>query len=160
MSYIIGGLTGIISGVNESHATDFNDDLSLSDFPLFDLQPHERFVTILRNNLVVSLKSMLLSTFSLGVLPIIFIFYNGFVFGCIIGRCLKIFQIKQILKCTLPHSFEFFGIIIYSYIGFVLSVYLLTKNTIQKINTLLYYLLLATAIILIAALIESYVSMS
>lgn len=160
LSYVIGVSIGIISGVNESCTTDFYDKTSSSSLPLFDLHPHERFVTILHNNLAVSFKALLFAIFRLGIFSITYIFYNGFVFGCIIGRCLNIFQMGLVLKSTLPHSFEIFGIIIYSYVGFILSVYLFTKKMPHKRTTLLYLIFTATFIIIIAALIESYVSMS
>lgn len=158
--YFIGGLVGIFSGVNDSRTTELVESSSSNSNILFDLQPYERFVFIFKNNMIVSIKSLIFGTFSLGIFPIIFIFYNGFVLGCMIGRCMHFLPLRLILKSTLPHSFEFIGIIIFSYIGFVLSVCLFLKKMTHKVSTLIYYVLTAIIIIFIAAIIESYVSMS
>lgn len=159
VSYFIGVLVGIFSGTWFNPTTEDINESSLN-IPLFCLQPHERFLSILKNNLLVSIKSLVYNSLSFGLYSIIFLFYNGFVLGHIMGRCLKIFQLELILKSTLPHSFEFIGIIIYSYIGFVLSLCLLSKKITIKKLYLLLYLAIATIIIISAASIESYVSIS
>lgn len=159
LSYPLGGLTGFFCGVSDSHITELYRNVP-SHNPLFDLQPSGRFLFIFKNNLMVSFKCMLLGIFSFGLCSLIYTFYNGFVLGYIIGKCVNILPAKIIIKSTLPHSFEFLGIIIYGYIGFVLSTYLFTKRMIYKKPILFYYIFIATMILLTAAIIESYVSIS
>lgn len=157
LSYPLGVIIGFFCGANEFRTTELNENVQ-SHNPLFDLHPRERFLFIFKNNMMVSFKCMLLGTFSFGICSLIYIFYNGFVLGYIIGEYANVLPANIIIRTTLPHSFEFLGIIIYGYVGFVLSGCLFTKRMIYNKFNLLFFIFFASMILLIAAIIESYVS--
>ena len=113
-----------------------------------------------KNNMIVSFKNMLLGALSFGLFSIIYTFYNGFCFGLVSGASSHVLSLSEILGSTLPHSFEFIGIVLYGNIGFLISVYAFTHKQILTKKTLLWMFIIATMIILFAAIIENYVSMS
>ena len=159
LAYLVGCTIGFFSGVNDSHTTDYSNHSQKTN-PLYELCSHERFWAIFKNNIIVSFNNLLFGAFSFGLLSIFYLFYNGFVFGYVIGRSTQIMTFPEIAKATIPHSFEFLGIVLYGYIGYVFSVYLYTKKALFEKKTILRIFIMATIIILVAAIIENYVSMS
>lgn len=158
LGYIIGCMTGYISGAGvENHTTDSNISNTLS---LYDLSKFERFLYIFKNNIIVSMKNMLLGMFSFGLFSVLYTFYNGFIHGYILGQSSQIIPMKLIVRATLPHSFEFIGIVLFGYVGYILSIYLFSKKLLISRKHLFYILIIATLTILLAAFNESYISMS
>ena len=103
LGYIIGCMTGYISGAGvENHTTDSNISNTLS---LYDLSKFERFLYIFKNNIIVSMKNMLLGMFSFGLFSVLYTFYIGFIHGYILGQSSQIIPMKLIVRATLPHSF-------------------------------------------------------
>jgi uncharacterized membrane protein SpoIIM required for sporulation len=159
LAYLIGYAIGFFGGMDDFHTTGSGQGESQS-VSLFDLPIHERFFEIFKNNMIVSFKNMLLGALSFGLFSIIYTFYNGFCFGLVSGASSHVLSLSEILGSTLPHSFEFIGIVLYGNIGFLISVYAFTHKQILTKKTLLWMFIIATMIILFAAIIENYVSMS
>lgn len=158
MMYLLGIYVGISCGLDEAnYPTTGNGNnpvialLLKSDF--------ERFTDIATNNIIVGLKSFVLGCFSVGVLSAIYLFYNGFVSGIVIGKTSEMLTWKSVLGSTLPHCPEIIGLALMSYLGFALSTKVLFKT--NYIRKGLFFLLFVVAIIIIvfSAFIESYVSM-
>lgn len=118
----------------------------------------EIFVKILMNNMAVSLSFFLLGFISIGIFPILLSFYNGFIFGNVTGCCLHILDIDIILLSTLPHIFEFVGLNLFGLTGFYMSYKYLFCHSNPNINYIFSIVIIATSIIVIAALTESYIS--
>ena len=106
------------------------------------------------------MKNMLLGMFSFGLFSVLYTFYNGFIHGYILGQSSQIIPMKLIVRATLPHSFEFIGIVLFGYVGYILSIYLFSKKLLISRKHSLYILIIATLTILLAAFNESYISMS
>lgn len=157
--YLIGFVIGLVSGMNEIHTTNtpINNAHTIS---LLDLPIHERFLEIFKNNIIVSFKNMVFGALSFGFFSVLYTFYNGFFFGFVTGISFHFLTISEILKSTLPHSFELFGIALFGYIGFLFSVYLFTRRIFVEMKIVLTLFILGTIIILMAAIVENYVSMS
>lgn len=156
--YIIGGIVGFVCSVDEFHTTPFIHENNYQG--LYNLSQSELFIVILKNNLIVALKNMLLGLFSLGILSLIYTFYNGLIFGIVLGKSTHMLSVYEILKATVPHSCEFIGLSILGFIGFVISFRLFTKKWLLKKLHLFWLFLIGIFIILITAILESYVSIS
>lgn len=118
----------------------------------------EIFVKILTNNIIVSLIFFLLGFISVGVFPILLSFYNGFIFGNVVGCCLHILAIDIIILSTLPHMFEFIGMNLFGLAGFYMSYKYLLNHRMLNYNHIFLMVIIATLIIIMAALSESYIS--
>lgn len=111
LAYIIGCVIGYFSGVSEIHTTNYN--VELKNLQLYDLPKEKRFFFIFQNNMMVAFKNMFLGMFSFGIFSVIYIFYNGFIHGNIFGKSTMFFPMHIIAKATLPHSYEFIGVVLY-----------------------------------------------
>lgn len=157
--YLIGFTIGVFSGMNDFHTT--NPSISNAySIPLFDLPIHERFFEIFKNNMIVSLKNMAFGALSFGSFSILYTFYNGYFFGVITGSSCHFLTISEVLRSTIPHSFEMLGIAMFGYIGFLICVYLFKRKMLLKIKNILFLFVIGAIIILLAAIVENYVSMS
>ncbi|MDE6227592.1 MAG: stage II sporulation protein M [Muribaculaceae bacterium] len=118
----------------------------------------EIFISILKNNLTVALLFFLSALFSLGILPIPLMFYNGFIFGNVWGCSTKFLCIKDILSASLPHSLEFMGLIIFGVAGFQISYEHLINKQKPSYTFISRLLISGILIITVNALLESYIS--
>ena len=158
MMYLLGICVGISCGLDENnYPTTGNENNPITALLLKN--DFERFTDIATNNILVGLKSFILGCFSVGVLSAIYLFYNGFVSGIVIGKNCEMLSWKGILVTTLPHCSEIIGLALMGYLGFALSTKVLFKTS--YIHKKLFLQLFAVAIIVIvfSAFIESYVSM-
>ena len=127
---------------------------------LFTENNFDRFISIAKNNIFVGLKNFLIGFFSLGILSLVYSFYNGFVLGFVIGKSTKLLTIKEILETTIPHCAEIIGIVLMGYLGFILSIRILFNTSIITKKEFPILLGISLIIIIISAYLESYVSMS
>ncbi|MCM1051577.1 MAG: stage II sporulation protein M [Paenibacillus sp.] len=156
--YIIALLIGLSFGIEEFNTigTINNFDIDIPELEISN--SHDAFFSILKHNFIVSIKSLLLGLLSFGVLPLVLSFYNGFIFGNIIGSSSHILTSEDILWATLPHSFEFIGMNLFGVVGFYFCSEYVENNRFPKIKKILSMIFVATIIIVLAALFESYIS--
>ena len=140
--------------------TSFSSPHNSSVEKLFTENNFDRFISIAKNNIFVGLKNFLIGFFSLGILSLVYSFYNGFVLGFFIGKSTKLLTIKEILETTIPHCAEIIGIVLMGYLGFILSIRILFNTSIITKKEFPILLGISLIIIIISAYLESYVSMS
>ena len=95
IAYFIGIILGICDGMEE---TSFSSSRNSYIENIFTENKFNRFISIAKNNVSVGLKNFLLGFFSLGILSLVYSFYNGFVLGFVIGKSTKVLTIKEILE--------------------------------------------------------------
>lgn len=154
---IFGIILGICDGMEE---TSFSSSRNSYIENIFTENKFNRFISIAKNNVSVGLKNFLLGFFSLGILSLVYSFYNGFVLGFVIGKSTKVLTIKEILETTIPHCSEIIGIVLMGYLGFILSIRILFNTSIITKKEVSILLGISLIIIIISAYLESYVSMS
>lgn len=123
------------------------------------------FCNILLNNLRVCVL-MILGGLSLGIVSEVMLAYNGYVFGTIFAIGVNLYGLNKCLEATLPHSIEIIGIVLSASLGMSIAVFvirLMFKRTdlsyiTNDIRFYLSMLLLSIAIVIMAAFLESYVS--
>ena len=121
--------------------------------------PYDNFKQIAYNNIKSEAYCMFLGIFSIGILSMLYAFYNGFLLGCAIAHYKKMLTFYEILHSTLPHSSEIIAIVISCYAGYMLSNSLLLQKKISY-KKIAYAIILCIVITVISAALESYVSMS
>lgn len=155
--YIISAFIGFFYGREDFHIFEtMNLDITIPELQMSN--PFDIFISILRNNLTVSLIFFLSGLFSFGILPMILIFYNGFILGNVLGCSTYILCYSDIFSATFPHFLEFVGLNIFGTIGFYLSYESIVGRGMPKYYLSLRYLTIGTLIILVTALLESYIS--
>ena len=127
---------------------------------LFAKAPFDRSISLASNNVIVGLRNLILGIFSLGVFSLLYTFYNGFIFGTVLGKGITVLPVNEILWATLPHCTEILGIILLGNLGFVLSLKIIFNVNLYSRNHYLFLLAFSFIIIIISAFLESYVSMS
>ena len=157
IAYFIGIILGICDGMEE---TSFSSSRNSYIENIFTENKFNRFISIAKNNVSVGLKNFLLGFFSLGILSLVYSFYNGFVLGFVIGKSTKVLTIKEILETTIPNCSEIIGIVLMGYLGFILSIRILFNTSIITKKEVSILLGISLIIIIISAYLESYVSMS
>lgn len=128
----------------------------------------EQLCIILRNNLTLIVSCSFLGALSFGVLSLVVVSFNGFIFGYIIRVCWYYNSTYLIFTKILPHSIEEIGIILSGVIGCFygqLLFYKLSDHAIglqrhQRHQSHVNYVLIPTCffIIVVAAFLEVYVS--
>jgi uncharacterized membrane protein SpoIIM required for sporulation len=159
-TYFIGVFVGVQNALLLKGDCITSEENNLEIDMIYSQEPFQRFLSIASNNALISLKNILFGIFSLGIFPIACTFYNGAIFGSVLGNCIKFLPLNIILKSTLPHCAEIVGVIMSGYIGFIISIRLIFKIKVYDNKRIVILTLITFAIILISALIESYVSMS
>ncbi len=111
------------------------------------------------NNINVGLINMAFTLLSFGIISIIYLFYNGMILGLAVKQGLNLLSVNEIIGLTLPHSFEFLGFILWGQTALLLfeNICLNGKNTNSRI---LLSFIVGLMIIVLAAVIEVYVSVS
>ena len=150
-------MSGSYDGIEDGSFSSSNNS---SIEKIFSESDFNRFMSIAKNNISVGLKNLLLGFFSLGILSLLYCFYNGFVLGYVIGKSTKVLTINEILGTTIPHCSEIIGIVLMGYLGFTLSNRILFNTTIINKKEFSILLGISLIIIIISAYLESYVSMS
>lgn len=158
-AYCLGILLGISQAVFQSD-NQYLDKGESNFKEVFSSTPFQRFQFIAKNNMIVGFKNFLYGMFSLGLFSIIYAFFNGLLLGIVLSKSSKILSKEVILESTLPHSFEIIGFILFGYLGFILSMKLLLKKQLFSYKTLICLGGISSVIIIFAAFIESYISMS
>lgn len=157
-------LAGMLIGLQQTYTINSPIEKEEGCVSLVDkisaMNRYDRFVHIAKNNLTVSIKTMIFGIFSLGCFSVIYIFYNGLYSGMIIDDCLKYLSISELLKVTLPHSIEIIGLVLFGYIGYILSAKILLDKMDYTYLKVLLLFVVALIIIILAAFIESYISIS
>lgn len=162
LSYFIGMFVGsrnIINLIGNTKELSENYETIENKYSLH----FEIALKILKNNLQVVITNVLLGSLSFGILSYIYTFYNGLVHGYIFASFAKIITLKKVVLLTLPHSIELIGIIWSCYIGAYMSYSLYLhffKNNELPLKNIFYQLMACCSIIIVAAFIESYISMS
>ncbi len=159
-AYFIGVFVGVQNASFQQEEKVINNNGNLELDTIYAKEPFQRFLSIASNNIIVAMKNMLFGVFSLGLFSIACTFYNGVILGAVLGDCFKLLPLNIILKSTLPHCTEILGIILFGYIGFIISIRLIFRTKMHSNKRIIIFIIIAFLSILIAAFIESYVSMS
>jgi uncharacterized membrane protein SpoIIM required for sporulation len=127
---------------------------------------HNIFVLILKNNLkgcIINIAGGVL----LGLGTFINLLFNGFFSADIFVNSYKAgLGIQSIIKITLPHSFELIGFWLSGAIGFYITWNIIQfmrgkeSFTIRFYKQIVFYSLIVFIIILVAAYVEAYVSIT
>ncbi len=122
------------------------------------------FIYLMKNNLYVIYFNICIGSLTLGIFSFVYTFYNGLVLGYIFEVSYRVLGVKQTLNLILPHSIELVAIIWSCYIGFIISYKILKEDVLEKEidikwKNILSQILICSLIIVIAAFLESYVSM-
>lgn len=155
--YIISFVIGIYYGKEDFYNFEtMRLDITIPELGMsssFDI-----FLSILRNNSIVSLVLFVSALFSLGIVPIFLIFYNGFIFGNVLGCCTHILSSSDIFFSTFPHFLEFIGLNIFGTLGFYISFEYIINKQMPKYSLSLLCIISGILIVLIMAFLESYIS--
>lgn len=154
LSFFIGFTVGIFI---KNPSVKKEDSINLTE--IYNYEPIEKFIYIAKNNFFVSMKSFFLGLFSLGLFSIVHSFYNGFTLGIVVNKSMQVISINEIIKSTLPHSFEIIGIIIFGYIGFLFSLNIAFRKKLYENKNMIRLFIIASIIILSSAFVEGYISM-
>ncbi len=157
-SYFSSLLIGIYYGL--SFEVQYKDTEQSITNELFSMSSFDRSIYFAKNNLIVALKNMLLGMFSMGAFAVVYTFSNGFYLGVTIGDCLRYISVETVLKATIPHCSEILGLILFGYLGFLLSIKIFFNKRVLGISGMLALVAFATFFIVVAAFAESYISMS
>lgn len=133
-------------------------NLNINGQEIPQISSFESFITIMKNNIIVSLIIFISSVLTIGILPCILTFYNGFIFGSMTGYASNILPFNSIIGSTAPHSFEFLGLNLFGVIGFYVSLTYITQKRLSNYKIVLSLLTIASSIIIAAAFTESYIS--
>lgn len=156
---LVGATLGLVSGVDDGiHATDLHAEINLSE--VYSLDPFQRAMHLAANNLRVSLLCFVGGALSMGFMPPLLMFYNGFVLGNVAGRSSYILSVGEIIGATAPHCFEFIGIAMFGLAGFRLCRDVFWKRKYSELSKIMCFLALSAAVVVLAAFVESYISMS
>jgi uncharacterized membrane protein SpoIIM required for sporulation len=157
-------LTGVLIGCQ----IDPDLDIGLLDNPspilLIDQPKSELLWSIARNNIFMAIINIS-GGFSLGLISLLNTFYNGVVLGYAFSVALDNFQIEEILKHFLPHAIEIVSIINSCALGLYLGLCLtkkimLGKNSKFDYRWFIFQSTITLVILVIAAILEVYVSFS
>ena len=123
----------------------------------------QTFSRILLNNEIYIIKNYI-GIFTLGIYPIILLWFNASFFGIIVGRVISEKGLQFVFIHTLPHSIELVAVILAAadsiFLGIIIFLkYLKYYNCEIKYRTYFYNFVYYIVIILIAAFIETYVSL-
>lgn len=155
--YIFAFIIGDINGLDDFYS--YNSTSIEVDIPELQMSTSvDIFASILKNNLSVSVIFFISALFSFGLFPIVLIFYNGYIFGHISGCSIHILSLNTILSATLPHAFEFIGLIIFSTVGFYISSEYIIRHNFPKLGIVFSLILAGLFIIVLSAFIESFIS--
>ncbi|PMC23884.1 hypothetical protein CJ231_08280 [Hoylesella buccalis] len=156
VAYVAGVTFGILGGELNLPSSENNDDL----LNLYNSETYYRAIELMKNNLIVCTKILLLSVLSLGFISLILVFFNGYTLGIAIGDLLSKSSLHTVLSLTLPHSGEIIGLIMCAYIGTILSLRIVFKKKYHSLRTILIITSVSLLLIISAAFAESYISMT
>lgn len=157
VTYVIAFIVGSLYGVEDFHTYKaIGMDVDIPELKMS--APYDIFLSIVRNNLMVSLTFFISGLFSLGIFPIALAFYNGFIFGNVTGCSTHILSTGDILSATLPHFFEFIGLNLFGALGFYISYEYIVNNRLPKFKQFLLLVTVALSIVVLAAFLESFIS--
>jgi uncharacterized membrane protein SpoIIM required for sporulation len=120
------------------------------------------FIIIFTNNLTVILINIF-GMFSCGLLSVVSLFYNGFVFSYFLKSYINVLGLVKCACVTMPHSIELAAIVFSAYIGVKVGLELwhhifLGKELQLNYKLILTEVVLCVIVIFVAAFIESYIS--
>lgn len=125
----------------------------------------QAFILIFENNLLCCISNIL-NGFLLGVGTIVNLSANGFLSADMFVSCYQTMSITDMLRTTLPHSFEMFGVWLSGGIGFMIAWQIKKFAFDNEIVDMKFvkrtgiYIGIVTLLILCAAFVEAYVSMN
>lgn len=157
--YVISFIIGYHHGNSDFELYQISDS-NINKPEILEISSSKYFLNIVKNNITVSLIFFISGILTVGILPCILAFYNGFVFGDMTGYTTNILPLNSIIGSTVPHSFEFLGLNLFGAIGFYISLSYVTQKRLIEFKKILFLLTIATAIIICAAFSESYISIN
>ena len=157
-------LTGVLVGFYMDPPIESAYPESALPLQLLEQPKGEQFYAIAENNITVALIN-LLGGFSLGILSLLNTFYNGVVLGYAFSVAVDHYPVPEISRHLLPHAIEIVAIILSCSLGLYLGSYFIKKLLLDKESEFDYRLFtfqtaLTMAIILAAAFLEVYISLS
>ncbi len=136
----------IISAISE----EFSFISELSSFQLF--------LTIFLRNTLISFVIMLLGII-LGIVPLLFVFANGYLLGVVSYFVIKTKGVETLLLGIVPHGIlEIPAAMIAAAYGFFLAWSLFFKKEIKIKEAVVVYLKVVLPLLFLAALIEAYIT--
>lgn len=161
-AYFLGFIYGLL--LNPHILADLNSHYSNNPFEFYhEMNKWEVFVELLKNNSNVIFVNIFTGALSLGILSISYTLYNGLAHGFIFNYYFGTVGYYNTLTHTIPHSFEIIAIIWSCYIGCLISFKLLNEMVLnKKVNykwkSIILQILYCFIIIVLAAFVESYIS--
>lgn len=157
-------LTGLLVGYYMDSDFDFSLSEAKPPVAMMDNAKSKLFCSIAGNNISVALINIG-GGFSLGTISFLNTFYNGVVLGYALSLAGDNFSSILIIRHLLPHAIEILAIILSGSLGFYLGLFLLKKIILGRRHQFDYQKFLFQAamtliILLVAAVLEVYVSFS
>lgn len=157
-------LTGLLVGYFMGSDYDFSLSEAKPPVAMIDNSKSKLFCSIASNNISVALINIG-GGFSLGAISLLNTFYNGIVLGYALSVAGDNFSSILIIRHLLPHAIEIAAIILSCSLGFYLGLYLFRKFVLGRgpvfdYQKFLFQAAMTLIILLVAAVLEVYVSFS